>query len=50
MMKVGDIVLVDVGYPDGGYEAKILWLGKLFASIEAGGDRWDIMKRRLTEK
>ena len=47
-MKVGDTVLVDVGYRNGGYEAEIIWLGKYFATIEADGEQWDIMKKRLT--
>ncbi len=49
-MKVGDTVLVDVGYRNGGYEAVIVWLGKYFAIITSDGETWDIMKRRLTLK
>jgi len=50
-MKVGDTVLVDVGYRNGGYEAEIIWLGKLFATIQIpSGESWDIMRRRLTPK
>ncbi len=49
-MEVGDTVLVDVGYRNGGYEAEILWLGKLFATITSDGETWDIMRRRLTLK
>lgn len=49
-MKIGDIVLVDVGHPNGGYEAEIIWVGKLFARIKNGNYEWDIMKRRLTTK
>ena len=49
-MKVGDTVLVDVGYRNGGYEAEVVWLGKYFARITSGGETWDIMKKRLTLK
>ena len=49
-MKVEDTVLVDVGFRNGGYEAKIICLGKYFASIESEGEQWDIMKKRLTLK
>ena len=50
-MEVGDTVLVDVGYRNGGYEAEIIWLGKLFATIQTPeGESWDIMRRRLTPK
>ena len=49
-MKVGDTVLVDVGYRNGGYEAEVLWLGEHFATITSDGETWDIMKKRLTLK
>lgn len=49
-MKVGDTVLVDVGYRNGGYEAEIMWLGKYFARIKSGEEQWDIMRNRLTPK
>jgi len=47
-MKVGDKVIVDVGHANGGYEAEVVWIGKLFARIKVNNDEWDIMKRRLT--
>jgi len=47
-MKVGDTVLVDVGYRNGGYKAKLIWIGKYFARIRAGESEWDIMVNRLT--
>ena len=49
-MEVGDTVLVDVGYRNGGYEAEIVWLGVLLATIRVGEDEWDIMRKRLTLK
>jgi hypothetical protein len=49
-IEVGDVVFVDVGYRNGGYEAEVMWIGNMMASIEAGGKRWDIMKSRLTKK
>ena len=48
-MKVGDTVLVDVDYRNGGYEAELTWVGNYLARIKVGDDEWDIMKNRLTE-
>jgi len=49
-MKVGDIVIVDEGHPNGGYEAELTWVGNLFARIKVEREEWDIMKRRLRLK
>jgi len=49
-MKVGDKVTVDKGHPNGGYSAEIIWLGNLFARIQAGNDQWDIMRNRLSKQ
>lgn len=49
-MKKGDIVIVDEGYRNGGYEAELMWVGNLFARIKCGDDEWDIMKNRLKLK
>lgn len=48
-MKVGDIVKVDVGYANGGYKAKIVWLGKRYtARIKYKDKEWSILQSRLT--
>ncbi len=47
-MKIGDIVTVDDGHPNGGYKAEVVWVGKnYFARIKVGNQEWDIMKKRL---
>jgi hypothetical protein len=48
-VKKGDIVLVDVEFANGGYEAEVLALSPngMFALISAAGDSWEIMTRRL---
>jgi ribosomal protein L24 len=47
-IKKGDTVLVDVGFNNGGYEAKVLEVGEIFAFIESDNQKWYIMKGRLT--
>ena len=49
-MKDGDKVIVDEGYRNGGYEAELMWVGKLFARIKCDDKEWDIMKSRLKLK
>lgn len=49
-IKKGDIVLVDCNFANGGYEARVLHIGDIFARIESGGYEWDIMLCRLTPK
>lgn len=49
-MKPGVTVIVDKGYRNGGYEAELVWVGKLFARIKTEDDEWDIMKTRLELK
>ena len=46
-MKVGDTVIVDEGYRNGGYKAEIVAIGKYFATIKCDNEEWDIMKKRL---
>ena len=49
-MKPVDTVIVDEEYRNGGYEAELVWVGKLFATIKTKDDEWDIMKNRLKLK
>lgn len=49
-IKSGDTVLVDVEFANGGYEAEIITIGKVFAKIKSGESEWDIMIDRLTPK
>ena len=49
-MKIGDKVIVDVEYRNGGYEAVIMWVGNLLARIKVDKEEWTIMKNRLSEK
>jgi hypothetical protein len=50
-MEVGNIVIVDNQYANGGYEAEVIWVGNHFARIKVKtGEEWDIMKRRLQLK
>lgn len=51
-LELGDIVLVDSDLPhmDGGYEAEILWVGKILAQIKVGDSDWSIMRNRLKFK
>ena len=47
-IKVGDKVLVDVDFANGGYEAEVIHTAKYFSRIKADGVEWDIMTCRLT--
>ena len=49
-LKVGDTVLVDVDFSNGGYEAEIVSLGHIYASIRVGENEREILKNRLTLK
>ena len=49
-LKVGDTVLVDVDFQNGGYEAEIVSLGHIYASIKVDGREREILKDRLTLK
>ena len=49
-IKKGDVVLVDIDFANGGYEAEVVHVGDIFARIKSGGYEWDIMISRLTPK
>ncbi len=49
-IKKGDIILVDCDFANGGYEAEVVFIGSVFATIKADNQTWDIMINRLTPK
>lgn len=49
-IKVGDTVFVDIGFANGGYEAEVITIGKVYAHIKSENSSWDIMITRLTPK
>jgi len=49
-MKEGDIVIVDEGHPNGGYEAEIVWSTGMFSKIRYEGHEWELMTDRLKLK
>lgn len=48
--KDGEIVIVDAGFPNGNYEAKIVSQGHIYATIEYNGTTRDVVKGRLSKK
>ena len=49
-LKVGDIVLVDIDYNNGGYEAEIVFKGNAICEIKSEGETWPISIFRLFPK
>lgn len=49
-IKEGDTVIVDVGCANGGYEAKVIGIARVYAHIQVEDSEWCIVISRLTPK